>query len=589
MFKKNILKNLSFKTKLFISMEIIFLTLILMTCFLFSKNAIKTARKSEQASANMVLERVSTQINSLYEQMNIAATYITKNPALKSIVLELNSSDNNEPEEQFYQLRQERTIHTALGNMMFSPIISNVHLYNQEKQYFYYSGFYYDDLDYIQKALSSDTATEELNDKNVLYLPPMTNRWTPEDRKVISVQRSFSDTDATKNTIVEVQVSFQLIEDICTQDAFHGEKEFLILDSQGNIVYPLTNTKVVSSKVINSICQKIKKGETTHWEYDYSYSSEKSPSTKFTTVLISNNQTMRQQTILYIVTTIITALIVLSVTLAITYLLITRVTNPLKQLIEHINELRLDSDIQFLLPSDTFNEFDILNTSLNKMVKKLKASIKENYELQIRESNANLAALQAQIDPHFLYNALNSISAASEIYDSEVTTQMCQKLSSMMRYVTSKKSSVTFIEEISHTKNFLDFMKISYDSNFDYELTIPQKIHNLVIPKLSIQPFVENSFRHGFKNTLPPWHLSINCTVTDQNWKIQIIDNGEGFSKEALTEIASSPVNATNLEINGLGLNNTFSRLALLLGKNFSYQIENLSPGSCITLKGVFK
>ena len=106
-------------------------------------------------------------------------------------------------------------------------------------------------------------------------------------------------------------------------------------------------------------------------------------------------------------------------------------------MIRYINALSLDQDAPLNLSSDFLDEFELINSSFNQMLVKLKDSIKEVYEAQIRESNANLAALQAQINPHFLYNALNSISAASEIYGSEVTSRMCQQFSSMMRYITS--------------------------------------------------------------------------------------------------------------------------------------------------------
>lgn len=583
---KNFSKNISFKTKLFLGMGSIFLALALIVCFLFSKNAIHTTVESDRSSSEIILERISTQIDSLYEQMNIAATSITKNPALRSIILELNTSEASPSRQYLYRLQQERDIRTALGNMMFSSIISNVHLYNKDKQYFYYSGNYYNDLGYIYQTLSNDDTADRLFGKNVIYFPPAANRWTRENRQVISVVRNFADTATTQDTVVEIQVKASLLDDICTQKSFQNEKQILILNKDNEIVYSPQKENVLSDETISTICKKIQNGRSSHWEFDYSYSTMSKGSTGFTTVLISNNHTVRQQTLLYFVTTLISVLLVLIVTLGITYKLITHVTKPLKQLISHIDELRLDSDTKFLLPTGSFDEFEILNTSLNQMVAKLKDSITEIYELQIRESNANLAALQAQVDPHFLYNALNSISAASEIYDSEVTTRMCQDLSSMMRYVTSKNMSVSLIEEISHTKNFLDFMKFSNDTNFDYTIVVPQELHSLKVPKLSIQPFAENSFSHGFKNTMPPWYLSIICSAKEDIWTIRIEDNGGGFTKEALSHIASAPVHAVDIEINGLGLNNTFSRLSLFFGEDFSYHIENLSQGSRITLKG---
>lgn len=584
------IKNIPFKKKLFLGIGSVFLMLALIVCFLFSRTAIYTAVENDKTSSEMILERIATQIDSLYEQMDIAATSITKNPSLKSIILNLNASEGNDKLQYMNLIQQEKTIQTALGNMMFSPIISNAILYNRDKNYFYYSGSYYKDMDYVHDTLAADNTDGLLQSDAVIFRAPMQNRWTMEERVVLSVFRNFMDAATTQNTIVEIQVPGRLLTDICTQSSFKDEKEILILDADGSIVYPYDKEISTLPKTSVSQLQKeIVSGQMSHYSSDYSYSALQSLTTGFTAVLISNNHTVHQQTLIYVITTLIAVMLILSVTLLITFRLIGQVTRPLNQLIHHVNELSLDSDTILTLPSGTFDEFEIINTSFNQMVEKLKASIQKIYELQIRESNANLAALQAQVNPHFLYNALNSISAASEVYDSEITTQMCQELSSMMRYVTSKKTEVSLIEEITHMKNYLDFMKISNDTNFDYILDFPQEMHHLLIPKLSIQPFAENSFHHGFKNTMPPWNLSVTGSIECAVWEIRITDNGGGFSEEALSRIAAVPIEASELEINGLGLNNTFSRLSLYFGDTFTYHIENLSQGSRITLKGVLQ
>lgn len=584
------LKHIPFKIKLFLIVGSIFLTLALLVCLLFSKTSIQNAIINDKTSSEVILERISTQINSLYEQMNIAATSITKNPTLKTIVLGLNTNEAGSDGKYFHQLQQERTIQTALGNMMFSPVISNVLLYNQDRNYFYYSGIYYNDMDYVYAQLEATDTPKQFKAVPVLYEPPHQNPWTTDQRQILSVLRNFSDAATTHDTIVEIQVSCRLLDDICTQDTFQSEKEILILDSSGSIVYPYdTGITTLPEGPVGQIVIGIASGKDCRYSYGYSYHALKSDSTQFTTVLISNNRSLKRQIVTYLIVTVLAALLTLAVSLLIFFTLLTQMTKPLNQLIAHANELSLDSDTRLVLPGGTLDEFEILSASMNQMVTKLKASIQEIYELQLRESSANLAALQAQVDPHFLYNALNSISAASEVYDSGVTTEMCQQLSSMLRYVTSRKKEVPLIEELTHTRNYLEFMKISNDSNFDYQIEVPASLHSLLLPKLSIQPFAENSFRHGFKNTLPPWHLSIACHHTEKIFEITIRDNGSGFSPKALSSISSGAVSANELEINGLGLNNTFSRLSLYFGPSFSFHVENLSQGCLITLKGTVK
>lgn len=587
--KKTNHQNIPFKTKLLRDLSFIFVVLSLMLSSFFSFISIRSTIENEKKSSEIILERISTQIDTLYEQMDIAATSITKNPALKEVVLNFNIMDNTSSREYMQKLQQERTIQNILGNMMFSSIISNVMLYNSRRDYFYYTGLYLSDRSYIDQALEKNTAASLFPNGNTLYTSPAQSSWTPSEQMVISALKNFSDTATTKDTIVEIQVSSSLLDDLCTQDSFGTEKEILILDSQHHIVFPYSSEiKVLKPDKINHILKQIRTGTNKHFHFSYSFHSFYSQDTGFTILLLSNNQTLHNQMFSYICTTLGVLLLVLLTTLYIVFMVIGRVTNPLNQLISYVNTLSQQEDTNLLLPPDSLDEFEILRTSLDQMVSHLRASIQENYELQIRESSANLAALQAQIDPHFLYNALNSISAASEIYGSQVTTKMCQEFSSMMRYVTSRRQVVTLIDELSHTRNYLEFMKSSNDGNSDYTIEADPALYDLPIPKLSIQPFVENSFKHGFKSSMPPWIVHIRCECSFGHWKIEISDNGAGFTEEALLAITHAPVAFHTLEVHGLGLNNTFSRLSLHYGSGFSFTAENTLPGCRILLKGDF-
>lgn len=582
------LKNTHFQKKLFTGISLIMVLCILLVSLLFSHTATKNQVETERISNQILLERISSQVDLLYEQMNIAATSITKNPTLKQILINLNTSTPEQSEEYIEILQQERTIHTLLGNMMFSPSISNVLLYNKEKPYFYYVGTYLDDSNHIQNTLNRSTAAEKLKEQMPIYSGPGQSPWITSEKTVISVMRSFSDNTTTQDSIVEIQVPATFLDSICTQSTFHDEKEILILDADGNLIYPYASSpKVLKNTKIKKIKQQISDGTAASYNLNYSYLSAHSSETGYTTILVSNNASLRQQIFFFLLISLAAAAVFLIVILFIVNRVLSTVTKPLNHLIEYVEQISLDEDNKLELPANSLDEFEILNTSLSQMVSNLKTSMQEIYELQLRESNASLAALQAQIDPHFMYNALNSISAASEIYGSEMTTLMCQQFSSMMHYVTSSKQVVTLADELRHTENYLKFMSLSNEDNFHYTLDIAPELNQLIIPKLSIQPLVENCFKHAFSKVAPPWHISISCHVTaDDYWEISIEDNGCGFTQEALEHLSSLPLSFNTLEINGLGLNNTFSRFSLHLHGDFSYKIENLTPGSRIILKG---
>lgn len=585
---KNTLRHSSFRSRLFAGLGLILTFLALAVSFLFSFISTKNSIETEKISNQILLERITSQIDSLYSQMNIAATSITKNPTLKQIVLDLNTMGASQSREYMEQLSQERTINTILGNMMFSPTISNVLLYNREKNYFYYTGTYLGDSRLTEEALARSNAAELLKQRDVFYARPSQSTWISSDWPVISALRCFSNNTTTQDTIVEIQVPAAQLDHICTQKSFEGEKEFLILDKAGNLLYPYDRKPEILKEDKNQdILNAVAEGSEADYRFSYSYLSAESEETGYRVVLVSNNAAIRQQIRSYFVTSLITTLAILGVMLLIIYKVLELVTKPLNQLIGYVGQISLDDDMKLELPSNSLDEFEILNTSMTQMVTNLKKSIHEIYESQLRESNANLAALQAQIDPHFMYNALNSISAASEVYGSEMTTKLCQHFSSMMRYVTSGRQTVTLIEELNHTENYLEFMSLSNENNFSYTLNAEPALNHLPVPKLSIQPIVENCFKHGFSSVSPPWHISISCGSDGPGlWEIVIEDNGCGFSEEALVKLEGLPRAYHELEINGLGLHNTFSRFSIQFMGDFSYEIVNLHPGSRITLKG---
>lgn len=579
-----------FRTRLFTGIVFILTPLTLAVSLLFSFVSMKNTIRTEQISNRILLERISSQIDSLYGQMNIAATSITKNPTLKQIILDLNIMDPSESESYTELLQQERTIQTILGNMMFSPTISNVLLYNREKEYFYYTGTYLGNTARIAHTLSDYDESEASAQSYPVYTEPMQSPWLDSDWKVISVMRNFSDNRTTQDTIVEIQVPAHQLNDICTQSAFQDEKEILIQEPDGSLIYPYdTAPSVLTEKQNQSVLEKVQNGVDSEYHFSYSYLTSVSQETGYHITLVSNNATIHQQIFTYFIISLTTACFILAAMLLIVYKVLAMVTKPLNQLIGYVGQISLDDETKLELPSNSLDEFEILNTSMTQMVANLKNSIHKIYELQLRESNANLAALQAQIDPHFMYNALNSISAASEIYGSEMTTRMCQQFSSMMRYVTSGKQTVPLIEELNHTETYLEFMSLSNEDNFSYSIDADPMLNSLPVPKLSIQPLVENCFKHGFCTVAPPWQISIRSMKNEDGyWVIEVEDNGGGFSEEAICKTMSLPLSFNALEINGLGLNNTFSRFSIHFHGDFTYQITNLHPGSKIILKGAF-
>lgn len=586
----------NFRYKLFVNITVVVSIIIILTSMFYYFSTIANLNKSEQQGSKMVLESVSSQIDQLYNELDTALNSLIHNPQLKTTLQSLNSNDNKIPEIE--QIHMKQIIENNLRSILFFPNISNVLLFNAKKDYFYYSGHYLKDNDYIKKELKKNDYLYSLKNNHAsIMLPPHRNQWNPSSSSVISIYKNFSGNTITKNTIIEVQASYKSLENICNHETFKNNKEIVIFDNNFNVIYPFNkDISVIKKNLIEDLKYNLEKGNANYSTSDYSYASTYSDYTKLNIVLLSNNAHIKGQKFQFIISTIIFVSVILFTTLSIIFFITKKLSSPLQELIDYINKISLDKDTTLCIKNNNFDEFQVINESFNQMVIKLKSSMALAYESKISEVNANFTALQAQINPHFIYNTLNAISAASEIYGSEVTTKMCQELSFMMRYVTSNNYNVKLIDEINHVTNYLELMKISNGDNFNYKINIPIEAYDLIIPKLTIQPLVENCFKHAFKDSLPPWHIELNCNVTKDGFLISIKDNGGGFKKSSLDDfnkfIKEYNLNESNniykdLKIGGLGLKNIHSRLSIFYKNNVELKIFNTDIGSEIIIKGM--
>ncbi|MEN8078798.1 histidine kinase [Clostridioides difficile] len=581
------MRKLNFKHKLTIAITAVITTLVFFCFILYGVIAKKQAEKNENINNEIIAERVLIQIEQLYNQMDTAISYLSYNPALKDILFTINNKSNSI--SQLDLLHIEKSVERNLGTVLFYPGISNIYLFNKNLNYFYYSGYFLNNKSHIKNSLKNNDYFETIikldKERENIMLPPHISPWSDSNNYVISIYKSFSDNDLLKDTIVEVEIPYSVLNDICTQPTFENNKEIIIFDDNYNVIYPINNDfNVIDEITLKKIKHNISENKTEHFSHDYSYLIENSKYTNFNVMLVSNNKYLNRQSTITVILSSSIALLILVVTLGTCFFIFRKLLTPLNELINHINKIDIDNDTKLNIHVEGVDEFTMINDSFNNMVDKLKESMALAYQAEIKEVEASFVALQAQVNPHFLYNTLNAISAASDIYGSEVTQKMCQELSLMLRYTTSNNKETKLIDEINHTKNYLELMKISHIDAFNYDIDIPIELYNVPLPRIIIQPLVENCFKHAFAGCTPPWHINIKCEIdTSQHfYRIIIHDNGIGCNDEALSELNEfiNKYKSNNykdtykeLSIGGLGLKNIYSRLAIFYKSDFNFYV----------------
>ncbi|MBQ6061769.1 MAG: histidine kinase [Clostridia bacterium] len=195
-------------------------------------------------------------------------------------------------------------------------------------------------------------------------------------------------------------------------------------------------------------------------------------------------------------------------------------------------------DFRKTVTSPTDYETHELENVFNQMMHQLREQASTEMSLREGTLQAQLSALQTQINPHFIYNTLNIISAKSMESGNFDVIEICDRFASMLRYSTDTRSrTATLAEEIENVRNYLMLAKARYENNLEYAIDVPESLNEITVPKLTLQPLVENALTHGFDGTNIIRILSVTGFVLGDSLVLEIRDNGTGFSEEMLKSL----------------------------------------------------
>ena len=201
--------------------------------------------------------------------------------------------------------------------------------------------------------------------------------------------------------------------------------------------------------------------------------------------------------------------------------------------------------------------------------------IDQVYMAEIRKKDAELSALQAQINPHFLYNTLDSVNWLAEQYGAKDIERIVTSLATMMRFSLNRGSNIITIEnELKQITGYLTIQTIRYDNAFDYEIDVPASLYDRKIIKLLLQPLVENAIIHGYEANSMEGHIIIQAREEDGAIVFSIINDGEEVDLEKIELLLhSAPFERSE----GYGIKNVQSRLVTQYGPSSSlhYAVEN--------------
>lgn len=258
------------------------------------------------------------------------------------------------------------------------------------------------------------------------------------------------------------------------------------------------------------------------------------------------------------------------------------VTRPMRYLEDTMRRVEA-GDLNVAIKEQGFREARSVSTAFNHMIARIRALMDQIVQEQEKKQLYELNALQAQINPHFLYNTLDSIIWMEERGRSREAITMVSALAKLFRISISKgRSIITVREELEHVRNYLIIQKMRFKDQFTYEIQAQEETLGERTVKLIVQPLVENAINHAIDQTQPEaLHIIIKAFFQDDDLLFTVEDDGIGIAPEVLENILTSPAGRS-----GIGIKNVHERIQLTFGSAYGLHIESEEDvGTLVTIR----
>lgn len=430
--------------------------------------------------------------------------------------------------------------------------------------------------DQAKKKIADLSWFGDLQQRPLLVLPPHRDDWDSKGKMIVSVIRG-----GVPGTLLEVQIPFSYLEAMLFKGNFAANGNHVVLyDDNNRIIYPSTPQEPPAGQNITAESRINHAG----WRVEVTQPME--------LMLKSVRETG------YWMAAIAGGLSIVS--LIMVYFFTSRTTRPLVRLSQAMAQVpgdartneRLMKLFEKMDTRETHNEIVHLYHSFQSMLGRMEESKQQAVEARSRELQAQFLALQAQMNPHFLYNTLTLIGMLGMEDGNDEILKITSELVQMLRYITyDSRELVTLKEEVDHALCYLDIMKTRYRDHLVFDVRLEGDLSAVRVPKLTVQPFVENCVKHGFAKKKYPWRIELDATVTDSGWKVHVRDDGDGFSSDFLQKFAGDRGRLGKLDLyaegGGVGMLNTYIRLYHTFGNKLQFALANNETGGASVYLGL--
>ncbi len=540
----------------------------------------KTVMENAEEYSIQLIEQVNRDIDSYVDYLHNISVLIASDGDVHDYLFKENLTEE-ERAERFVQITtQFGTIMETREDIVNIGIVGNGRHIINNGYYKVNKNIEMGDLDWVQKAYEKKGITV-ISSSHVQNLVDGKYEW------VITLGKALQNkTTREIEGLFFADLNYSSISELCSGISLGSKGYIYILDSNGNLIYH-PQQQLLYSGLKEEKIKEVLECENSSFITDDGkmYSISRSRDTGWTVVGVSYTEDLlknsEQTTRIYL----ISAGLILLAALALAYVLSYGITKPIKVLGDSMKEVEKGNFDNAALQVHGQNEIARLSSSFNIMTTEIKHLMEQNVEEQRQKRKSELKALQAQINPHFLYNTLDSIIWMAEWGKTKEVVLMTSSLAKLLRQSISNQNELVRVEEeVEYTRSYLTIQKMRYKDKLEYEILVSPEVASQKIPKLVLQPLVENAIYHGIKYKEGKGTVRIEGFKDSECMILKVSDDGIGMTDEQLSRIFEK--RETDTRKNGVGVRNVHERIQLYYGKEYGLNFSSrLNEGTVVEVR----
>jgi two-component system sensor histidine kinase YesM len=592
------------RNKMFISFSIVIMFAVIFMSYFTVVRYSQTLQTNNIKYSNQVIgnliRNLDDYINGLEGITNLAIynhyiqTYLLAQRELPAGEKPSNGTSQGNDNSQSFEMSLE-----LLGNFIYTrKDIASILLFKNDKLTLFKSTNLNIDTSFAFKNEPWYINTQKAGNTPVITGPHLQSYLFQNAETVFSVSRIIEGYDGRGSVgTILVDTNLKVVDELCNSAELIGNGYIFVIDDNSDVVFHPDNKNRITAnpdKTRNNVYEDIMPlfGKSDAGSFTSIINNEKEqlvfkkmPRTNWTVVAVTPYKDMVADTRNIQVTVVIAGLICLIVLFALIQFLARRFTKPIISLTKMMNQadegnLNIRSDIQ------TNDEISTLSHSFNNMLERIDSLMKEVVLEHELKRKSDLKVLQSQINPHFLYNTLDSI-VWMIAGNNKNAIKMIEALSRFFRISLSKgQDLVTLSDELEHVRNYLIIQGMRYQNKILFDINVDESLINYMTLKIILQPLVENSIYHGIKNKDEEGHINISAEIVENDLIISVADDGVGMDEETCNDILKETFVQKHPSGSGIGVRNVNSRIKLYFGDEYGLSFKSeLGVGTTVYIK----